>query len=515
MTWRLTQGLSFSEIEPDLIALRDRLLLQGKTLKEFYIDNCCTWRKKIQNVFGDSLRVYLDISHAVKRFCEKIPKRHPLRQECIKQWKNVFRDSTDQGETRHLPTPSPAILESNLDKFLLLWKESEYDGKKLLSSAAWKEIENIRVHIQKGCLSGIKPGRGTNRNENLHKDLNKIMSCSKYGVELAYALLTITFFSHNERMAATSEQRSEHPIQFYACSNLEVTTNERFGLKFSKEYTPLCNKSVTHIGNTDGTCTFKSLDITSCSYKTLYQRIMDTPVPPTGHLREVVDFVDDAGQVSVNSTENEDLEEDECQSVPIALLKKILIQALSWLYVHKSISCLSETAEIKLDEIPFMPSMASNLCMFMGGKEQGSVHEERLDRLLKSCKQIKQEVPRDGNCLFYSVAHNIITQIERGNSELEQLLVNNGINSKGNQSEIAGALRKAVVNEWLKNSQYYQSFITENQLKMQANEFLQDGVYESDVGDLAISALSNLLQTPFVLLWQIIQYMFSTQHHLR
>ena len=69
----------------------------------------------------------------------------------------------------------------------------------------------------KGCLSGIRPGRGTNRNENLHKNLNRIMSGCKYGVELAYALLTVIFFDHNEKMAAKSDRRSEYPIEHY-CS---------------------------------------------------------------------------------------------------------------------------------------------------------------------------------------------------------------------------------------------------------------------------------------------------------
>ena len=84
----------------------------------------------------------------------------------------VFRDPNDQGNKRHLSTPSPSILESNDNKFVQHWTDSEYEGKKVLSTAALKEIENIRVHIRKGCLSGIQPGRGTNWNENLHKDLN-------------------------------------------------------------------------------------------------------------------------------------------------------------------------------------------------------------------------------------------------------------------------------------------------------------------------------------------------------
>ena len=128
LTWRLTPGLSFSEVEQDLVALKERLVSQGVTLKEFYIDNCCSRRKKLQSVFGDDLIVYLDIFHAVKRFSEKIAKRNPLRRQCISEWQKVFRDSSDQGEKRHSLTPPPMTLENNLDSFLQRWKDSEYDG---------------------------------------------------------------------------------------------------------------------------------------------------------------------------------------------------------------------------------------------------------------------------------------------------------------------------------------------------------------------------------------------------
>ena len=69
----------------------------------------------------------------------------------------------------------------------------------MLSSAGIKEADNLRKHMERGCLSGIKPGRGTNRNEALHKQLNRIVSNSRYGIELAYALLSTIFFKYNEK----------------------------------------------------------------------------------------------------------------------------------------------------------------------------------------------------------------------------------------------------------------------------------------------------------------------------
>lgn len=58
-------------------------------------------------------------------------------------------------------------------------------------------------------LSGIKPRRGTNRNEALHKELNKIVSSSRYGLELAFALFCNIFFQH-ERIAARLEKRKDY-----------------------------------------------------------------------------------------------------------------------------------------------------------------------------------------------------------------------------------------------------------------------------------------------------------------
>ena len=72
------------------------------------------------------------------------------------------------------------------------------------------------VHIDKGCLSGIPPGCGTNRNERLHKDLNAHMTNSIYGVELAYALLTSLFFRHNEHISSSREHRSEAKISAHS-----------------------------------------------------------------------------------------------------------------------------------------------------------------------------------------------------------------------------------------------------------------------------------------------------------
>ena len=49
-----------------------------------------------------------------------------------------------------------------------------YKQKLMLNRKALQVIKNIKPHIEKGCLSNIPPGWGTNRNERLHRKLRKI-----------------------------------------------------------------------------------------------------------------------------------------------------------------------------------------------------------------------------------------------------------------------------------------------------------------------------------------------------
>lgn len=73
-------------------------------------------------------------------------------------------------------------------------------GMKLFRSDTFNALENIKRHISAGCLSGIPPGGGTNRNERLHEHINSFFNRSRIGILLAYALLTMIFHSHNSAM---------------------------------------------------------------------------------------------------------------------------------------------------------------------------------------------------------------------------------------------------------------------------------------------------------------------------
>ena len=197
LTWKATKTLSFDSVCEQLTSLKLRLSQQGKVVEEFIIDNCCSWRQKLQSIFGRDMKVSLDLFHAVQRISSKLSKRHSFHGPCLHDLSMVFRDPSDQGLVRTMVTPSPHVLIENLKKFTKKWKDIHYCGQLVLTPNVVKELNAIQKHMERGCLSGIKVGRGTNRNERLHRHLNCVLKGNRYGPEMASALITLTLFKHN------------------------------------------------------------------------------------------------------------------------------------------------------------------------------------------------------------------------------------------------------------------------------------------------------------------------------
>ena len=495
VTWKLTKNMSFDNIEDQLVSLRERLKLQGKNLAEFYIDNCCSWRNKLQQVFGAHLNVKLDIFHAVKRIGDKISKRHPLRNDCMKELSLVFRDPHDGGQTRLMETPTPSVLVRQLDAFLKKWEIVQYKGWRVLSPSAVKEAQNLKHHMLKGCLTGIKPGRGTNRNEALHKKLNRIVTSSRYGVELAYAMFTTIFFLHNERIAAKKEGRRERVIIEYECLNMDPKSDGYFGIQWLSDG-PTARADVSDS---------EKLTLQRSPYLDFVSRITDS--------RKIQALV----SCSRNQEDNFSSESDDEQvTIPLDALKLILLKALSWYFLHEHMSKQTKRAKIPLKELPFMNSALPKL-LNSGSLETFTsdthgpnatvtafseatnravpdIHAVRLDRVIKSWNFKRVPMSGDGNCLFYAVAYSLL---RNGSNTVTTLAKKLSCAPNVGQVELATLLRQAVVDEWLgENSHLYQSFLTQDQLKNEAHKFLQDGHCSGDLGDLVLPALVNVLSRP-------------------
>ena len=84
----------------------------------------------------------------------------------------------------------------------------ECNGLKIITEKCKKQIDALRVHMSRGCLSDIPPGAGTNRIEALHKTINPHFRQSRIGIALSVALLSILLYHHNCKKSNTTIPRS-------------------------------------------------------------------------------------------------------------------------------------------------------------------------------------------------------------------------------------------------------------------------------------------------------------------
>ena len=105
-----------------------------------------------------------------------------------------------------MSTPSPPVLLENLYNLGKRW--NTFLSLEEMNRAR-SEIDCLNAHIRKGCLSGLKPGEGTESNERLHKNLNKslLFGATMVGPEIAIAIISLIFLCPTARNAEKSTSR--------------------------------------------------------------------------------------------------------------------------------------------------------------------------------------------------------------------------------------------------------------------------------------------------------------------
>ena len=204
--WRLTRMMSFKEVRSLLVGLKEKI--STELMKRVVLDDCCKVRALYQSVFP-GVEVKLDIFHAVQRVAKVIPKGSQFSKKFSKDLGMTFRQNSDCGEVREMATPSQAVILENLENFSKRWSAFlSLEGM----SRALLEINHLRAHIRKGCLSDLKPGEGAESNERLHNTLNKSLLCeaTTVGPELAIAIISLIFYAINcKRDGRKQEQNSK------------------------------------------------------------------------------------------------------------------------------------------------------------------------------------------------------------------------------------------------------------------------------------------------------------------
>ena len=365
----------------------------------------------------------------------------------------------------------------NINNFLKTWKNISHGNQAVLTVAAMKEIENLKKHVTKGCLSYIPVGCGSERNENLHKCLQQAASKGRIGVALAVALLTSFLYKWNEKQAAKSKGKKPKvlpPITSRKAGLLTDETSltkEKFGIGVSKQ----------------------QIDCMTC-LPAAYEQC-------TNSLSEMQDIMerafDDSLEAGELSTEME--EEDSINLKDIE--HEAFTRALNHYFLTTDLPEMVSSA-VNTDHFHLM---ATHALFGFGTMSSHSTSESssKLENVLSSYNFARIQVAPDGDCLFSSVIFQLKQMVSSGNLDLVNHLKAIGFDTllqEGQNIAVAG-LRSLMVSELLENREVYEGYITNDgvEYEEQVKNFKQLGIYSGEIGNLMALSLANVLKVNMVL----------------
>ena len=452
IAWQFVKSTSLDEVKPLLINVKDRMTNSDKRDFTIYVDNCCNSRAKLIAIFGENIMVKLDTFHAVQRITRALSKKHTLFYPCINDFKMVFRVPSDIGKTRQKTSPSSSELFSNIENFMTKWLDAEYDGNKIITDKVRAQIDALKIHIERGCLSNIEVGGGTNLNEALHRCINPhFKHAGRMGLPLAFALLSILFYKYNVKKSSSNEASFIAPNASVITQSTS-TNNSPFGI-IQKE-------------------------------KSQFQNFFS--------------HVDPMAVIDENATF--ELEEGDC-AIPNANVESIIKNAVCSATVAKNLQRMSQnTPTFSYRMIPFMSEVP---CMYFHSLNNESddikaQHDKRLSNVLEGWGVTKQPMEGDGNCCFNAIAFSLISNSDNLSNLEKDSLKSRGIDTSLNIDDLSVRLRQLVVNEWKQNELFYQDFAPRIVINQEAEKFLSSGYHYGDLADTMILALANIMQSTII-----------------
>lgn len=419
------------------------------------VDDCCHLRSLYERIFP-GVKIRLDIFHACSRVVQTIPKSDPNGKQFSNEFSLIFRKDGDLNRERTNNTASPDEIEANLERLLFSWRSK-------LREETLHQIDNLKKHIRKGCVSGIPVGCGTEANERLHRHLNRTMLCgvSKIGPELAIAVMTCVLYAWNsKRKGKTTHNKRAAPIPpIEAVSNTVSSSQHRHMRPATR--TP-STVSLEHSDDTTGSSpvpTTASSVINSLKSEATVKHVVERIL----HLQDFLSVL-----------------KERCKNKTVDILSLILS---------------SPTPQQMIDK-----ESEDNFLNF----DLTAQHNDNLLRNLSSFNLELDAMPKDGNCLFRSLVRQVHKHFKTNNDDhndnegLQQHLSSLGMLT--NEDKDVTTLRHLFVQELTENINEYKSWMSENCSLSEIEKFKMDGHFASEVGDLCVRACAKILRIPILLI---------------
>lgn len=452
LAWKLTKSTAFSEIDNILYGIKKRLQSSNTKLDVICVDDCCHVRNKYNDVFPN-VEVKLDLFHACKRIVITVSRANPLYRDMTRSFTQIFREDDDQGKSRLKSTPKKEKLERNLNSFIERWTNVPSSP---LTNTTLSEIEHLRCHIVKGCLSNMPAGYGTEKNEQLHRLLNRslISGGTRISTELAIALLTVLLHYHTKKATANTHscnKRVKPVVPVDASSNArDSRASESSKPKSSVETSTA--KNVVSV--TEEQVVVMAEDIGDVCNETIADIILSSAY-------DLKEILENTAKQSSNRS----------------------FKALDMLYVSKMPDILNVEKNYNEDQDPTINS-----------------HMMNLERQLARFGLTIDPIQRDGDCAFRSLIRELTKRA------VEDIVIKHHMESLQlptlDEDRATFALRQLFVKELTDKNDMYQNFVTESKKNIESkiHEFSRPGVFDQEIGDVVMKACSNILGIPSMLI---------------
>lgn len=469
VSWLFTRTTSLDEVASQLKAVKELRSLSWLPPYTILVDNCCSQRPKLKQIFGDSAVVKLDIFHAIQRISRKLPKRHPFIFECLNDLKMVFRSPTDIGKQRTKTTPTSSIILKQLNDFIRKWQPCNINGWRIITDLAMKEITGLMIHIKKGCLSDINPGMGTNKNEALHKRINThFYNRSRIGLPFALSLLTILLFQHNCNINEKLTGRHTHSISswMYQRHSAVTLSTPQYGIN-PKDIQ--CQQEISWISRT--------LSDVSLLNHALLQRVFQ--------------------HVTIS--------QEVLELISICDMFTIIESAIN--FCKMATAMQKQTALSPAYNYRLLPLMSSVASIFFHPRNMLTADlDRRLDDLLKAWGMRRHCIEGDGNCCFSAVAFGLLKNSMMITSDYQHFFSDIGLQIEGEDLQSLSAyLRMLVVQEWISNAQDYEGFVPGIDVQQEALKYVENGYFFGELANTIVLALANVLGLTLIIFTSIVQ----------
>lgn len=474
LDWRLTKSTAFSEVEDLLTNLKHRLERRQperqNVIELICIDDCCKNRQKYQSIFRQAL-IKLDLFHACQRVLKTLDSKQVSKNQFAKEFGLVLRHDDDLGEQRMKSTPNEAKIKENLDKFMKKWRSSPGS---CMTQETLKQVENLRGHIDKGCLSEIPPGMGTERNEQLHWLLNRslLSGATRITIELAVAILMILFYNHSKRVSCNRKHICNARVQCVP--------------PISRNVLPLSEST-------------KEVNEWHPFHVNPYSENDSSHDQARKNDQSTKDIINGSDEVLVVADKIEDV----CSET---VAQGILQAAISNHLILKNFTKGKFNRSFNSADL-FLLANTNGLTMHHASMEDEDDnsdptvrdHLTSLSRNLSGFHLQIDEIPKDGDCAFRSIIRTLSSACGEDYPDLLSHLKHIGLMKS--EDEDTAVLRECFVEEILKEDNELLAFLpTQDRytITQTAHLFKRRGVFDTALGDFVMKVCAEILRVPIM-----------------